>query len=162
MKTFQDNLGHPWIVTVTVNVDAVKRVRNLLNVNLLEVAEGKLLERLANDPVLLCDVPYVLIKPDADKRNVSDEEFGRAMGGDAILQATEALLEELVDFFPQPKRRLLRTAREKLKSWEAQAPATVEEKLAGPELQAQVENALKSFGNSSGNSPELSASTPAR
>jgi hypothetical protein len=159
MRSFQDNLGHPWIVTV--NVDAVKRVRKLLDVNLLEVAEGKLLERLANDPVLLCDVLYVLIKPDADKRNVSDEEFGRAMGGDAILQATEALLEELVDFFPQPKRRLLRTAREKLKIWEAKALAAAEEKLASNELDNRMELALKNFGNSSGNSPESSASTPA-
>ena len=34
--------------------------------NLLEAVEGKLLERLVADPVLLCDMIYALCKPQAD------------------------------------------------------------------------------------------------
>ena len=56
MRTFVDNAGRTW--TVAVNVDAIKRVRTLCNVNLLEIVEGDLLGRLANDPILLCDVLY--------------------------------------------------------------------------------------------------------
>ena len=82
MKTFIDNAGRTW--TVAVNVDAIKRVRDLVQVNLLEVIEGKLLERLISDPILLCDVIYCLCKPEADAKSVSDEDFGRAMAGDAI------------------------------------------------------------------------------
>ena len=41
MKTFNDNAARNW--TVQVNVDAIKRVRDLAQVNLLEVVEGKLL-----------------------------------------------------------------------------------------------------------------------
>ena len=48
MKTFADNTGHTW--TVTVNVAVIKRVRTLLGVNLMDVADGKLLERLVSDP----------------------------------------------------------------------------------------------------------------
>jgi len=157
MKTFKDNAGRAW--TVTVNVDAVKRVRSLLNVNLLEVLDGKLIERLAGDAVLLCDVLYALVKPEADERKVTDEEFGRSMAGDAIEQGTTALLEELVDFFPQARRRLLAKALETLKAWEAKALGVAEQRLESPELAAEVEAAMqasrpaRTAGGSSGSSP---------
>jgi len=92
MKTFTDNAGRTW--TVAINVDAIKRVRDLLEVDLLEVLDGKLIEKLYRDPVLLCDVVYTACKPEADARSVTDEDFGRAMAGDAIEHAAKALLEE--------------------------------------------------------------------
>ncbi len=98
MKTFTDNAGRTW--TIAINVEAIKRVRGLLNVDLLEIVDGKLIERLIRDPVLLCDIVYAVCKPEADAKNVSDENFGRAMAGDAIEHATKALLEELVGFSP--------------------------------------------------------------
>jgi len=103
MRTFKDNAGRDW--TVAVNVAAIKRVRSLLDVNLLKVVEGKLIERLVGDPVLLVDVIFVLCKPAADAAGVSDEQFGEAMAGDAIDSATKALLEELVDFSPSQRDR---------------------------------------------------------
>ena len=154
MKTFKDNAGRTW--PVTVDVSAVKRVRSLLDVNLLDVLDGRLIERLAGDPVLLCDVIYALVKPEADAKGVSDEDFGRAMAGDAIEHATTALLEELADFFPQGKRRLLQKALSKLKTWEEKAVAAAEKKLESPELEAEMDAALESagltFGGSSGSS----------
>jgi len=77
MKTFTDNGGHTW--TVAINVDAIKRVRSLLKNDLLEAVEGKLIERLRDDPILLCDVIYVLCKPEADAANISDEQFGQLL-----------------------------------------------------------------------------------
>src|SRR5690606_18405993 len=103
MKTFNDNAGRTW--TVAINVDAIKRVKSLLGVNLLDAVEGKLIEQLVSDPVMLCDVLYVLCKPEADAKQVSDEDFGRSMAGDAIDHGTTCLLEELVDFFPMAKRQ---------------------------------------------------------
>ena len=38
MKTFNDNTGRTW--TVAVNVDCIKRVKSLLDVNLLDAIEG--------------------------------------------------------------------------------------------------------------------------
>jgi len=158
MRTFNDNAGRTW--TVTVNVDAIKRVRSLLGVDLLGILDGKLIENLAADPVLLCDVLYALVKPEADARGVPDEDFGRAMAGDAVDHATTALLEELVDFFPLAKRRLLRKALEKLRAWEAMALDVAGRKLDGPELKAKFEEAMglpapgPIAGGSFGSSPE--------
>jgi len=160
MKTFKDNAGRTW--TVGVDVAAIKRVRSLLDVDLMGAVEGKLLERLVSDPVLLCDVIYCVCKPEADSRGVSDEDFGRAMAGDAIEHATTALLEELVDFFPQARRRLLRKALAKLRNLEARVLEVAEMKLDGPELEAEMEAALRELGGSSGSSPESSGSTPVR
>lgn len=159
MKTFNDNAARSW--TVQVNVDAIKRVRDLAQVNLLEVVEGKLLERLISDPILLCDVIYCLCKPEADSKSVSDVDFGRAMGGDSIDGATTALLEELVDFFPQAKRRVLAKALAKLQKLQTAALAAVETRLDSPELDRQMAARLAQLENSSGSAPESSASPPA-
>lgn len=75
METFKDNAGH----TRTVNVDAIKRVRSALDVNPMVAVEGELLEQLASNPVLLCNVIYVVCKPKAAAQQDSDEDFGRAM-----------------------------------------------------------------------------------
>jgi hypothetical protein len=161
MKTFTDNAGRTW--TVQVNVDAIKRVRDLAKVDLLEVVEGKLIERLIADPVLLCDVLYCLCKPEADARNLCDSDFGRAMGGDAIDHATTALLEELVDFFPQGRRRVLSKALAKLRKLEETALAAVEARLDSPELEKRLAAELARIepGSLSGSAPASSASIPA-
>ena len=161
MKTFTDNAGRTW--TVQVNVDTIKRVRDLAEVNLLEVIEGKLIERLTGDPILLCDVIYCLCKPEADAKSISDVDFGRAMGGDAIDIATTALLEELVDFFPQARRRVLSKALAKLNNLQARALAAVEARLDSPEMDRQFAESLRQIesGSLSGSVPASSASIPA-
>ena len=161
MKTFADNAARTW--TVQVNVDAIKRVRDLAGVNLLEVIEGKLLDRLVSDPVLLCDVIYAVCKPEADAKNVVDADFGRAMAGDAIDAATTALLEELVDFFPQARRKVLGKALGKLKALETAALNAVETRLDSPELERRLAAELQKLtelpvpGTSSGAAPASSA-----
>jgi hypothetical protein len=170
MKTFADNAGRTW--TVAVNVDAVKRVRSLCSVNLMEIVEGDLLGRLANDPVLLCDVLFAVCKPEADTKGISDEDFGRAMGGDAIEAATAAFLEEMVGFFPSPRRAVLQKALDRLRALEARALRAVETRLDDPRLLERIETELAGAGaaaaaetpsgGSSGNWPASSASIPAR
>jgi hypothetical protein len=158
MKTFTDNAGRTW--TVTVNVDSIKRVKSLLDVNLLEAIEGKLLEKLVADPVLLCDILYCLCKPQADAQHVADEDFGRAMAGDAIDAATTALLEELADFFPRPKRELLQKALGKLRKLETIALTAAGERLDSPELEERLREMIA--GDASGSLPGSPASSPAR
>jgi len=141
MKQFTDNAGRQW--TVEINVAALKRIKGLAGVDLLEVLDGTLIERLIRDPVLLCDVLYAACKPEADQRGVTDEEFGRAMAGDAIEHATEALLDEIVSFCPSPRDRAAlgrvlaatRTAMDKARD-------LVEARLDGGELEKAIDEAL--------------------
>ena len=103
MQTFRDNAGRTW--TVSVDVAAIKRVRALAGFDLLSVLDGKGIDRLVLDPVLLCDVLCAACRPEAERLGVTDEDFGRAMAGDAIEHATRALMEELVSFCPNPRDR---------------------------------------------------------
>ena len=152
MRSFTDNAGRTW--TLAINVGAIKRVRGLLEVDLLEVVEGKLIERFIRDPVLLCDVVYAVCKPEADAKGVSDEEFGKAMAGDAIEHATKALLEELVGFSPSPRDRA-NLQRVLEATWTAmdRARDVVEARLTSGELDRVVEQALATVTNSSGGAP---------
>ncbi len=159
MRTFTDNAGRTW--TIAINVGAIKRVRGLLDVDLLEVVEGKLIERLIRDPVLLCDVVYAVCKPEADERQITDEEFGRAMAGDAIEHATKALLEELVGFSPSPRDRanLQRVLATTFKAMD-RARDVIEARIDSGELDKVVEQALASAASSSGDARASPASNP--
>ena len=159
MRSFKDNQGRQW--SVEINVTAIKRVRGLTGEDLMQVIEGTLIEKLIRDPVLLCDVVYAICKPEADARSVSDEDFGKAMAGDAIEAATTAVLEELVGFCPSPRDRanLGRVLQATTKVME-RARDLVEKKLDSGELDRLADQLLETAGASSISAPEPSASTP--
>jgi hypothetical protein len=157
MHTFTDNAGRVW--TIAISVAAIKRVRGLLNVDLYKLVDDgfKSLGELLGDPVRLVDVLYVLCQDEANARNVSDEDFGRALGGDALHQAMDAFVEELIDFFPEAR------ARSSLRKIVAES-RKVRDKLMG-----QAEKALETFDadreanrllRSFGIAPASSALTP--
>ena len=148
MKIFKDNQGRTW--TLCINVDAIKRVKAMINVNLLDALDGKLIERLSSDPVLLCDVIYALLKTDADVLKVTDENFGQSMSGDAIEAATAALLEELIDFFPQRRRQILTKALAKIREIETKGMDLADKKMAT----LNVDSLLSTLSESSGKQPE--------
>lgn len=158
MRTFTDTAGRTWSIVITV--DTIKRVRALTGTDLLAVAGGDLLERLSSDPVLLADVLYAVITPEANQRQVTETEVGRALAGDVIAAATAALLEELVDFFPAPKRTLLRSALAKLHEVETALLAAAGARLAA--VDATSVATLVQPGPSSGASPASSGAPPDR
>lgn len=166
MRQFTDNAGRSW--TVTVNVDAVKRVRSMLDVDLLTVVDGTLIERLTLDPVLLCDVIYVVCQPEAESKGVSDAEFGRAMAGDAIEHATKALIDELVGFLPNPRdRATLGTVIEKARTAQGKMRDLVDVRIRTGAVDRVIErelaklSQLASVGDGFTSAPESSALTPA-
>lgn len=164
MKTFTDNAGRSW--SIAINVNAIKRVRDLLDVDLASTVDGdeqskKLLAQLMVDPILVCDVVYCVCKPEADKLGITDEDFGRAMAGDAIGQAREALLAELVNFSPSPdQRRVAQKAINKLKLMESKAMAHVEKQIDDPRIDQLIDDHLSELTSSFSGLPGLSASIP--
>jgi hypothetical protein len=151
MQTFRDNAGRTW--AVSVDVAAIKRVRALAGFDLLSVMDGKAVDRLIADPVLLCDVLCAVCRPDAERLGVTDEDFGRAMAGDAIEHATQALLEELISFCPNPRdRKRLRKFVTTMWTTMEKARDVLERKL-DERLEDASRQALTALGGSSGSSP---------
>ena len=160
MKSFTDNAGRTWMVTV--NVAAIKRVRALCGVDLNAIVEmdeknnpsTRLLERLSTDPVLLVDVLYAVCKNEADAQGITDEEFGMAMAGDAIELATTALLDEVIDFFPEAKRRVFRKILDASRRFEQKSKQALTALLEDPTFDAKIDKALEALTTSSGILPE--------
>lgn len=159
MRTFKDNAGRTWTISLTVT--AVKRVRDLAKIDLLDLANGRVFERLVADPVTLCDALYAACKPQADAEGITDEAFGEAMAGDAIEHASKALVEELIQFFPNARERaaLSRVVRTMDAAMD-RARDTVERRLDGGEIERAIEGAMveTAAGPSSTGSPVSSAS----
>jgi hypothetical protein len=141
MKIFKDALQRDW--TVSINVLAVKRIKAKLDIDLLDSTKGELLLSLADDPVSLCDMLWILCEEEATKRGIGDEDFGRSLAGDAIDRATTAFLEELVDFFPSGKRRILETMLACLKTFQALASNRALAMMDSPELTARMERQVE-------------------
>jgi hypothetical protein len=138
---FEDATGRQWNIKITV--DDIKRVRRMLGTDILEGGTEKMLARLTSDVVLLCDVIYVLCKPQADAREVSDEDFGRALYGDALDRATEAFLEALTNFIPSRRRKVLRRIRKRADEIVEKLEELTEMELENGELDARIEAEMR-------------------
>jgi hypothetical protein len=150
MRTFKDSGGRAWKIDITVA--QVKRVRAELKLDLLGLVDDRLqpLERLLADPVTLVDLIYVLCSEQADKDGVTDEQFGRAMAGDAIEAAAEAFVGALSDFFPSRQREALRAVVAKQKELKDVLAAKGMEELKGMDLEKAAEEILKEIRKTTG------------
>ncbi len=171
MKVFKDNADRTW--SVAINVDAVKRIRDLAGLDILAIGNGDadLVNRLADDPILLVDVLYAACKPEADTQKITPEDFGKSMGGDAIDAAVTALMAEIVDFFPSRRRAVLKAALAKVDEGRGLAMDRALTKVTALDMKSLIEKAAANAeqatsapaasGDSSTSSPASPASIPA-
>lgn len=143
MHIFQDKTGREWEISITV--EAVKRVRSMCAINLLDAiritdkdVNADLITQLAEDPVLLVDVLWALCRTQAESRGVKPEDFGEAMDGETVEKATDALLQDLCDFFPAAKRRFLRTVLASASRIKQQSEAAAQAFLDSGELEREL------------------------
>jgi len=161
MHSFVDNANRTW--ELTINVAIVKRVRALVDVDLYGlVDEGfKSLSALIADPVQLADVLFCLCKEEAEKANVTDEDFGRALAGDAITRAADAFVEELIDFFPDARARAgLRKAIDAGRKVRDKVLTHAETLLESIDPEVEAKKWIDSSGNSPASSPSTQANSP--
>jgi len=142
MNVFKDKLGRTW--DVDINVSIIKHIRKQFNLDLSKFItfEGKtpkseMLEKLAADPCLLVDVIFLICKAQADEREITDEDFGRAMAGDAIEDATDCLLDAIVEFLPAANRKVYGSILSASRAFQKEAT----EKL-GKDLGIEFENKI--------------------
>lgn len=148
MHMFKDTAGRNWLASLTVGT--LKKARDLAGVDLAAVSGGEVFTKLAADPVLLCTALYAISRPEAAGAPAPTlDDFLAAMDGDTIAAATDALVEEIVGFFPKPIReRMLR------------AIAAAKEQAAAREKEA-IRRLDETFSASPGSSREpQEGSTP--
>lgn len=162
MHKFKDAAGREWELDFSLGMAA--KLKDDLSVDVLDGGES--LTKLATDPYTTANVLYLICEEQATKAEVTDEQFGRLLKGDVIDSATEALLAELVDFFPKRQREALRTMLAKLNGMQDEAAKMGADKLNSKAMDEMMTRELSKAsqeidrllaGNSSGSVPELSA-----
>ena len=174
MSFFTDSAENPNKWELKLDINTIRRVdiatKFRLDQAVLISPDGGIddsgLRQLSCDVLLLVDVLWTMIEPQAERKGVSAEAFAAGLGGDAIGAACEALLEAIIDFFPSAQRRIVlkllevtRLCAEKTKKnfdELCDAPAFVEQ--AAEALASRFASSLTRLAGSAESTPESTAS----
>jgi hypothetical protein len=141
MRKFNDSEGREW--SIAVNIGSAKRLKDQLQIDLLDPAS---LQRLSDSPYDVANALFVLCEAQAKATTTSEEQFGAALSGDAIEEATDALMLEIVDFFPKRQRDALKTLLAKMDTAKQGAATLAQEKVNSPAMDQAIQRAMTQAG----------------
>ena len=147
--------------TLSVNMLTVKRVRELCGVNVLDIlGTGEQLGGYVTDDVKLLEVICAVVRPQLKELDWSDDEFFSRCNGDVLAKATDVLLDEVADFFREPRKGLVTKALAKVRATMAAMEARQAEAAQRAIDALDCESVLGMPGNFGSTSPASSASSP--
>ena len=138
MQTFTDIHGHAWTVAVTIGT--VKRVKARLGIDMFDTDSFM---KQMQDFIMLCDLLYVICQDEAEKRGITDEQFGCSLAGQVLRDAREALMEAYMAFFPDPEvAAKLRVVKDKYNAVGDKMLALLEKKM--PQIIRKLDSEIDS------------------
>lgn len=163
--SFKDTEGRSWCLDLTIA--SIKRVKSITDIDLLNIQDGSALLELSRDPLKLVDLLWAIIQPQANELKITDEQFGSAMGGLALRDASEAFLTSITNFFQawQPAMgATLSKLHTKISEMDLKSAELTRAKLADPRIdealektyqrvEAEMEMALESLSTAGSSSP---------
>jgi len=150
MKSFTDKTGESW--DLDLNIGAAMRLKSRLDIDIENAVtfdksnnpeDVSLLERIAEDSILLFNVIFILCEKQVQDRKLTQEQFAERFTGDTIEAATDALLDEIVNFSRPAKRKVLQRLRQISKEYSDRAGKQLDQVLADPKFQDEIENHLQ-------------------
>ena len=148
---FTDSLGRNWPIKIAIG--GVRRVRETLDYDVTKALDGGEETAKLGDVVFLVDLLFELVRPEAERRGISGEQFAEGLNGDVLEAGAAAMAEALVDFFPLARRELYRRALEAGRKLAHRATSLTLQKL-------DEADALSTSTPISGALPESSDSAP--
>jgi hypothetical protein len=138
MQTFTDARNRTW--QLSIDCDTVEQIQEKLGINVLDLMdrESGLLSELSNFPPLVCKILTVAIAEQLAAAKVSDADFRKAMNGDTLSDAAEALLAEIVNFSPKSRRPLLQAVLAKSREVQEAGTKLALDRLQDPALSSQL------------------------
>jgi len=160
MAKFKTLDGKEWVIHVTYLT--VKRVRDLCGVNVLDICnlDKESLSGWVADDLKVLEVVCAVVRPQLSAVDMADDEFFAACDGQVLKDAVERLVDEVSDFFQEPRKGLVKKIIKKLRETERKMEAQAEKAIDAALSQCDFEAALKTHGSSGSTSPESSASSP--
>jgi len=149
MHQFTDLNNQTW--SLVINTLALERVDVATGIYLTELLDEQLqgLSDLLRRPSRLARILLVLVEDQLAAKQITPEQFLAGLAGDALAQATDAFIEELVDFFPDARGRAgLRTLLAKFRQVRDLALDEAETKLKNLDPTSVVRQSLGSSTNS--------------
>ena len=135
MEKFTDINGKEWSLKITVGT--IKAVRDELKIDLTSMDTLKI---LGEDICLLVDCLFVCCRDEAERVGITDIMFGESMAGNAIDSATDAFMDELINFFPAQKGNLLRKTIAKTRLILAEETAKAEKRIENLSLEQLIDS----------------------
>jgi hypothetical protein len=160
MATFKTIDGKQWLIDVTYLT--VKRVRDLCGVNLLDICnlDKESLSGWVADDLKVLEVVCAVVRPQLAAIDMSDEDFFSACDGTTLKEAVERLVDQVSDFFQEPRKGLVKKVIKKLRETERKMEAQAEKAIDAALSQFDFEAALATSGSSGSTSQESPASSP--
>ena len=112
---FRDTAGRDW--TFVCNVFTLARCKKETGVDLAKSIESgaDILKDVADDVAVFFDVISSLLQDEMKARGVGARELGEGINDeDVVIEATQALVRAVIDFFPKSRSKTLRTAFDRL------------------------------------------------
>jgi hypothetical protein len=140
MASFKDAIGREW--EIKFDAPKLNRIRTECEVDLTAM-DGKDFERVADDPFLLVNTLWFVLKPQAVLAGVTEEQFAEGLVGEFIDRAVECLLKAITDFFNPSKSALLQAIAEENSALRELATAQAMAKVKDPKIRARVMEAIE-------------------
>jgi len=129
MNTFKDKEGREW--KLSINFHSLRQCKE----NGIDLTVPDTIVGIGNDPYRLGITLWTLIEPQAERRDVSPEEFAEACDtGEVIAAAVDALIGALLDFTRPDRRTALRKALDAQAAVEQQAIGMAMEMIDNGEI----------------------------
>jgi hypothetical protein len=133
VRVFKDKKGREW--RIDLNVGVLKRLK-ASGYDLLAEIKGSGERKVFEDAMLLPEVVWLIV---GNQTQHNEADFLESLGGDELEKMAEALVEAVLDFFPQGQRermrRLLAKGKEvqtvKLDQAEAKVISKLEAEISG-------------------------------
>jgi hypothetical protein len=143
MNEFKDRESNRWTIDLPIGVVLRVKDESEGRINLLEPAHGDLADKIAaNDFETLYETLWLIVRPQAEKKEIDAAKFGELMAADCLLEARQVFWRVWTDFFQRLQRPDHAAMLERLEKYNAKAVELVKAKLAAPmlaEIDAQVE-----------------------
>lgn len=153
MANFKTLDGKEWVVDVTYLT--VKRVRDLCGVNVLDICnlDKQALSGWVADDLKVLEVVCAVVRPQLAALDMSDEDFFASCDGQVLKDAVERLVDQVSDFFQEPRKGLVKKVIAKLRETERKMEAQAEKAIDHALSHFDFEEALKTHGSSGSTSP---------
>jgi hypothetical protein len=143
MAKFKTLDGKEWLVEV--NYLTVKRVRDLCGVNVLDICnlDKETLSGWVSDDIKVLEVICAVVRPQLATLDMADDEFFAACDGGVLKEAVERLVDQVSDFFQEPRKGLVKKVIQKLRETERKmetaAATAIDKALASCEFEQALE-----------------------